>query len=87
MRRSTEEIYGTNAEAFIELPYLEALELKKALAQSQLLRVTQKLNRMMAEPGSSREEIMQLVHLQKDISDAVLFNEELIKEIIDKESE
>lgn len=79
MRRSTLELYGCKPERFSHLPYKEALELKVTLAKEQLGKVTKDLN--MIDPGSPYEAYSRLVHLQKDVLDAIKFNERLLDEI------
>ena len=79
MKRTTRELYGTNPDAFCDLPYREALEVKLQLARNRLGEVTKKL--MMIDPGSPYEAYSRLVHLQKDVIDAIKFNEDLIDEL------
>jgi len=81
--KTTEYLYGCNALEWANEPYKMALLIRIDKAKELLGKVIQDFTDALANGNRSKEELSMLAQREKDIMDAIKFNEKLLAELSD----
>ena len=77
--KKSEYLYGCSPEVWANLPYEEALKVRKEKAEAMLRDLSE--NQLHQSAGKSREELMKLNYRISEVYRAVQDNEKLLEEI------
>ena len=79
--KTTEYLYGCNAKEWANEPYKRALLIRIDKARELLGNVIKDFTDGLANGNRTKEELSQLAQREKDILDAIKFNEKLLTEL------
>jgi len=81
--KSTVYLYGTTPDAWADLPYKDALVVRKNLAKGLLHRLSAENQDLIAAGAGTREQYQALQFRIKNVYDAISHNDKLLKELDD----
>ena len=82
--KRTEYLYGISAKEFADMPYRDALKYKIQKAKELLRKVTLEADKYFRE-GANYDNMQQAFYRQREILEAIQFNEKLLKELEEKD--